>query len=99
MAHKNLSESSDPEIMARLGARLRALRKGRKLTMIEVAEKTGLSRRTVSRAEQGDNPTLATLIQLLRAYGRLGALESFIPELEISPLALLDGARKGRRDG
>ena len=81
--------------MAALGGRLRALRKARGLSMIVVAERTGLSRRTVARAEAGDNPTLATLLQLLRAYGRLEALEDFIPEPPISPMALLKATRQG----
>lgn len=96
MGHEHLIDSTDPEIMARLGARLRALRKSRRLTMVEVAERTGLSRKTVARAEGGDNPTLATLIQLLRVYGRLAALEDFIPEPGVSPMSLLRAAKKSR---
>ena len=82
-------QRTDREVMAVVGARLKALRKARKLTMVEVAHRTGLSRRTVASAEQGDNPTLSTVVQLLRVYGRLGALDAFIPAPEISPLELL----------
>ncbi|MCB9832081.1 MAG: helix-turn-helix transcriptional regulator [Planctomycetes bacterium] len=97
MAEVNLRTASDPEIMVALGGRLRALRQAAGLSMVAVAERTGLSRRTVARAEAGDNPTLATLIQLLRVLGRLGALESFIPRPEVSPLSLL-AERKGEPD-
>ncbi len=82
-------QQTDREVMSVLGGRLKALRKARKLTMVEVAQKTGLSRRTVASAEQGDNPTLSTLVQLLRVYGRLGALDGFVPAPEVSPLQLL----------
>lgn len=92
----DLTNATDPEIMARLGTRLRALRRSCSLSMVEVAERTGLSRKTVARAEAGDNPTLATLIQLLRAYGRVGALDDFIPETVISPMDLLRQAKKSR---
>ena len=38
----------DPELMAILGRRLRALRKAVGLTQIEASEKTGLDRSTIS---------------------------------------------------
>ena len=87
---------SDSEIMTSVGARLEALRKSRELTQTEVAERAGLGRNTLYRAEQGDNPTLQTIIRLLRTYGRLGALTTFIPAPEISPMARLR-TRKARR--
>jgi transcriptional regulator with XRE-family HTH domain len=87
---------SDSEIMTGIGARLEALRKSRELTQTDAAERAGLGRNTLYRAEQGDNPTLQTIIRLLRTYGRLGALATFIPAPEISPMARLR-ARKDRR--
>ena len=77
---------TDPEIMGALGARLRALRKAQKRTIVDVAEAAGLDRETVSRAERGDNPTLATLVRLLRVYDRLTALDDLVPEPLPSPL-------------
>lgn len=65
--------------------------------MIEVGELAELDRTTVSRAERGDNPTLLTIVRLLRVYGRLGALESFLPELEVSPMARLEARQAGGR--
>ena len=79
----------DPEVMAVLGRRLKALRKAVGLTQTEASEETGLDRSTISRAEQGDNPTLLTLLRLLRTYGRMDALDAFIPVPEISPMALI----------
>ncbi len=88
----------DGEILQDLGRRLQALRKARGLTQSEAAERAGLGRNTLYHAEQGDNPTLATLVRLLRVYGKLGALQTFIPEPEISPMARLR-ARRGRTGG
>ena len=79
--------------MQEIGRRLEALRESRRLTMVEAAEQAALSRRTLYRAERGQNPTLLTVVRLLRVYGRLTALESFIPEPEISPLAVLEERR------
>ena len=90
-----ISDLPDPEILAVVGARLRALRKGRGLTLSDVADRAELDRGTVSRAEHGDNPTLVTVLRLLRTYGRLSALESFIPEPDVSPMELVRGKRRG----
>lgn len=95
MSDLRYTSATDAEILRTLGGRLKALRKARGLTQTEAAERAGLSRQTLYRAEQGDNPTLHTVIRLLRAYGALDALESFIPEPEVSPMARLR-ERKGR---
>lgn len=64
--------------------------------MEQVAARTGLSAKTVSRAEAGQNPTLLTVVRLLRAYDRIAALEHFIPEPEISPMAVIREKGAGR---
>jgi transcriptional regulator with XRE-family HTH domain len=91
--------ATDREIMQEIGRRLRELRRRRGLTMIEVGERADLDRTTVSRAEQGDNPTLLTLLRMLRVYGRLPALEAFLPEPEVSPMARLEAHRRRTSGG
>jgi transcriptional regulator with XRE-family HTH domain len=91
-----LAERPDPEISRELGRRLARVRKSAGLTQGDAAERAGLDRTTISRAERGDNPNLLTVVRLLRVYGRLDALESFIPEPDVSPMALVRSA-KGRR--
>lgn len=88
---------TDPEILQELGRRLRAHRKARRLTLLEAAQRTGLSPRTVHRAESGKNPTLLTLIRLLRLYGELGSLEGVLREPEVSPMAILEKRRGAPR--
>lgn len=95
MTDKHIIERSDPEILELLGQRLAALRKAAGLNQAEAARRGGLDRSTVSRAEGGDNPTLLTVVRLLRVYGRLSALDAFIPEPEVSPMALVR-SRKGK---
>ena len=89
--------NTDREAMQQVGARLRALRRAQETSILEAAAATGLSRMTISRAEHGDNPTLLTIVRLLRAYGRLAALEGFIPEASVSPVALLRAQRRKPR--
>ncbi len=93
MSHLSYTSATDREVMQEIGGRLEALRESRRMTMVEAAEQAALSRRTLYRAERGHNPTLLTLVRLLRVYGGLGALESFIPEPEISPMAVLEERR------
>ena len=93
MGHLSDTSGTDREVMRELGRRLVALRESQRLTMLEAAERAALSRQTLYRAERGQNPTLLTIVRLLRVYGRLAALESFIPEPEISPMAVLEERR------
>lgn len=95
----SITDRTDPEILEQLGARLAALRDTTGLNQGEVAERAGLNRTTVSRAERGENPTLLTVVRLLRVYGRLGALESFIPEPDVSPMELIRSRGRNRGDG
>ncbi len=90
------TEATDGEVLQEVGRRLRLLREAQGLTAIEAAARTGLSRRTVWRAELGDNPTLGTLLKLLRLYGRIEALDTFLREPEISPMALLKEQTKAQ---
>ncbi len=96
MGFSSYTTATDREAMAEIGRRLRALREGQELTAVEVAARSGLSRRTVWRAEQGDNPTLLTLLRMLRLYGRLDQLDAFLREPEVSPMAIL---KQRERDG
>lgn len=97
METKSPTQATDPELMQDLGRRLAALRVAQRLTMLEVAARTGLSRRTVHRAEAGRNPTLLTLLRLLRLYGRLDALSAFVPAPVVSPMAELLATKAPRR--
>lgn len=88
MTTKSVIFSSDPELMQLMGKRLRALRKNQGLTLEQVAERAALNKSTVVQAEKGRNPTLLTVLRLLRVYGRIGAVAEFIPEPVVSPLHL-----------
>ena len=105
MSSKLPASATDRELLHELGRRLEALRRRRGLTQAEAAAASGVSRRTLYSAESGENPTLRTVIRLLRTYGRLGALDDFIPVLDVSPIELIEAeaeakrAVKGRRVG
>jgi putative transcriptional regulator len=89
---------SNAAIQKELGQRLQSERLNRNLTQIELAAKSGISRRTLIGAETGAGPTMDTLISILRGLGLLARLHHLLPETEISPvqLAKLKGARRQR---
>ncbi|MDE7251439.1 MAG: helix-turn-helix transcriptional regulator [Acetatifactor sp.] len=69
----------------KIGTFLKELRSGKKLTQEQLAEKFGVSRRTVSRWETGSNmPDLDILIEMADYY-------------EVDLRELLDGERKGEK--
>lgn len=77
--------ATDDEVVAAIGARLRALREGRGLSQDRAAARAGLARSTVSEAERGRNPTLHTLVRLLRVYDDLAGLEALLPPPDGAP--------------
>ena len=86
--------SSTREILHEIGARLQALRLQQNMTAAQLATLASVSQRTVNRAEAGENISLDTVIRVLRAANRLGALEDFLPIPLVSPLQLV--AMRGR---
>jgi transcriptional regulator with XRE-family HTH domain len=80
--------TSVPEVMSELGRRLRGYRLQQNRELEEVARTAGVGLRTAVRAEAGGNPTLATVVKLLRALGRLDALEAFLPPALPSPIQM-----------
>ncbi|GAA4770290.1 helix-turn-helix domain-containing protein [Microbacterium gilvum] len=72
--------TSDPETAARLGERIRALRKARGLTLARVAAATGLSHPFLSQVERGIHQP------------SLGSLRRIAVALETSPVELVAAA-------
>ena len=85
---KILGDNTLQEILIEFGDRLRAYRLQQNLSVNDVATRAGLNRNTVANAEAGKNPRLETVLRLLRVYGRVEALDAFLPQPTLSPLQL-----------
>ena len=85
------------EVLAELGHRLQRYRLQQNRTLSEVAREAGIGVRTAARAEAGERPTLETFIRILRALGRLDALDAFLPAPLVSPLQLVALSGKERQ--
>ena len=77
--------ASTDEVLAETGRRMKALRIAASLTQKEMAERTGLSLRTISNLETGKDVSFSTVIEVLRALGQLQSLEMMIPEEPLRP--------------
>ena len=85
---------TDRDVLQEVGVRLRAYRLQQNVTVANVAEHAGVNPNTVVNAEAGKNPRMMTVLRLLRVYGRLEAVNAFLPAPSLSPLQL--ASRKGR---
>ncbi|MGW2647967.1 helix-turn-helix domain-containing protein [Streptomyces sp. NPDC001393] len=80
----------DP-VDARLGARLAELRAQHGWSLGELAERSGVSRSTLSRAERAEtSPTAALLNRLCHVYGR--TMSQLLSEVEAAPAPLVRAA-------
>jgi len=81
---------TDQEVMHEIGRRLKSYRLLQNVSAEELAKRAGLSKNTVVNAEAGRNPTLHTVVRMLRGLRKLNALEAFLPEPKVSPMELLE---------
>ncbi len=88
---------SDEAILAELGSRLAQRRLELQLTQEMLAEKAGVSKRTVERLEAGATTQLSTVIRILRVLELLDRLESLVPEAGPRPMDLLRLKGKARK--
>lgn len=95
--HQIPSTATTDEILRELGQRLQRYRLQQNRTAADVARDAGVGLRTLERAEAGERPTLATFVQIVRALGRLDALDAFLPPPLISPLQLAELSGQERR--
>ncbi|GMR12546.1 MAG: hypothetical protein BMS9Abin29_0736 [Gemmatimonadota bacterium] len=96
MGHIRSTDTTE-EILREIGARLRGIRLRQNVTQAELAETAGVGHATVKRAETGESIRLESLVRILRALGRVEALDSFLPEPLVSPIRLAEQRERARR--
>ena len=92
-----LTGMGDVAIVAELGRRLQRARLNRNVTQGDLAARAGVSRGALQHCESGSGCTVDTLVKLLRALGRLDAVDAFLPEPGPSPLQLAKLQGRERR--
>src|SRR5271154_2502283 len=95
---KITKQATDEVILGELGGRLAKIRLDRNLTQAQLAEQAGISKRTVERLEAGTVGTqLSGFIRVCRVLDVIERFNLFVPELVISPIALLKTAGRKRQ--
>nr|WP_308309185.1 XRE family transcriptional regulator [Streptomyces sp. CHD11] len=90
MKHGEGGPTPDP-VDVRLGTRLSGLRAEHGWSLGELAERTGVSRSTLSRAERAEtSPTASLLNRLCAVYGR--TMSQLLSEIEAEPAPLVRAA-------
>ncbi|GGS19161.1 DNA-binding protein [Streptomyces aureoverticillatus] len=81
------------DVDARLAARLSGLRAEQGWSLGELADRSGISRSTLSRAERGEiSPTASLLNRLCAVYGR--TMSQLLSEVEAEPARLVRAAEQ-----
>ncbi|KFF20471.1 helix-turn-helix transcriptional regulator [Chryseobacterium sp. JM1] len=63
-----------------IGTWCREMRKAESLTKQELAEELGLSRFTIAKLENGENPTLETVLKVLQHFDEIKSVNQFVTE-------------------
>ena len=95
MAH-SLTTSSSEQIEAYLCERLVAIRLLANISQAALATKAGVSRRTISRMENGQGVSLDTFIRIMQALDLTDHLASLVPSTEIRPIERVRNAAAKR---
>ncbi|MBT4889863.1 MAG: helix-turn-helix transcriptional regulator [Rhodospirillales bacterium] len=88
---------TDETVLLELGERLSKRRLLLGLKQTELANKSGVSRSTVERVENGHSVQLTNLIRLLRGLEMISRLDLLIPASQTSPIELLKYKGKERK--
>lgn len=87
--------TSNDEALTEIGQRLKDARIDFPLTQAQLAERSGVSLRTIANLESGHDITFGNLLSILRALSMLSRLELIAPQQEIRPSEL--AAQKPKR--
>lgn len=82
------------ELEGRVGAQVRSRRLSANRTAEDVAAEAGIAARTLQNLERGRGSSVSTLIKVLRALDAESWLETLTPDEPVSPIAVLEAARR-----
>jgi transcriptional regulator with XRE-family HTH domain len=92
------SAISEEAILEELGARMTRVRLDLNLSQRQLAERAGVSLRTLARMERGEVAVqLSVFVRLCGALGLLEAFDLLLPESTIGPMEELRFREKGRK--
>jgi transcriptional regulator with XRE-family HTH domain len=90
-------QASIEAIQANLGQRLVQLRLARNVNQQQLAREAGVSRRTITRLENGESVSLDTLLRVMRALDVIDRLGALLPDPAVRPIDRVRLKDKERR--
>ena len=91
------SENNNSAVLSELGARIKRNRIDMQLSQQDFAAKAGISTRTLSAAENGEDIRLSSLLRILRTLNCLENIDLLIPELAFDPESYRTLGRERKR--
>lgn len=96
--YMNLSgNENNTIILLELGKRIKNMRISMDLKQAELAEKSGVSLKTLSRIESGENVSIENFLNALRALDLIQNLNLLIPDQEFIPTELIKSKNQRKR--
>ncbi len=87
MAHKiDYTIAIPADIEAALGKRLGQLRLSKNINQSQLAAEAGVSRRTITRIENGEGSSMETLIRVMQALRVADHLQALLPDPAVRPI-------------
>lgn len=74
------------QIENEIGKRLESVRLSQNISQQDLSDNAGVSRRTISRMENGQGVSFNTLIRVMRALKLTNQLDDLVPSLDIRPI-------------
>ncbi len=94
---KNAVLASDKNSLEEIGRRLARIRLNQNLTQEEICHAADISRRTLSRLENGNNVDVISFLGVLKALGLISHFIDLVPLEDVSPIQLVDTQDKSRQ--
>ena len=88
---------SDAVVVKSLCQSIKQMRLNKNISQEDLAERSGISRITISRMETGKAINLITFVQILRALENLELLNHLNIQPEISPIQVMEEREKYRK--
>ena len=95
--NRNWYAMTDAVVVKTLCQSIKQMRLNKNMSQDELAERSGISRITISRMETGKAINLLTFVQILRALENLELLNYLNIEPEVSPMMVMEERAKYRK--
>lgn len=93
----DLAATSSAQIEVALCRQLERIRLARNMTQAQLAEKAGVSPRTIGRLEKGEGVSLDTFIRVLMALGMERNLAAALPDPTVRPVERIETSGHERK--